>query len=128
MKTSVRKRLRGWLRNLLRPQFRTVFVEEDLPEQPKSKTLYLVMEAGDPWHAAMLCPCGCGETLYMNLIPDERPVWHLKVQEDCTGTLCPSIRRKRGCRSHFWFKNDRVYWCNDHKFPIWRDVRLLIGK
>ena len=120
MMPSVLKRLGIWLRNLLRSRFRIVFVEEDAPEQPKPKILYLVMEAGDPWYAAMLCPCGCEETLFMNLIPDERPVWHLIVHEGNSATLCPSIQRKRGCHSHFWLRNGRIYWCREHKFSISR--------
>ncbi len=122
------KRLKNWLHNLLCPRFRTVFVEEDAPEHLKPKILYIVREAGEPWHAAMLCPCGCEQTLYMNLIPDERPVWSLTVHKDGLGTLCPSILQKKGCRSHFWFRDGRVYWCNDHKFPIWRNIRLFLAR
>ena len=128
MMASVVKRLKNWLRNLLRPQFRTIFIEEDAPEQPKPKILYVVTENDEPWHTAMLCPCGCGQTLYMNLISDEQPVWQLTVHEDGSGTLCPSILRKRECCSHFWFRGGRIYWCSEHKFPIWRDIQLFFAR
>lgn len=121
------KRLKSWFRDRLRPRFGTEYVEEDAPEHPKARTLYVVTEDGDPWSAAMLCPCGCGETLHMNLLPDERPIWRLKVHEDGTSTLHPSVNRMKGCRAHFWFRNGRVYWCNDQRETLRRDIRLLLG-
>ena len=70
---------------------------------------------------------GVGETLHMNLLPDERPVWRLKVHEDGASTLHPSVNRLKGCRAHFWFRNGRVYWCADQRQTLLNDVRLLLG-
>ncbi len=121
------KRIKSWFRDRLRPRFGTEYVEEDAPEHPKARTIYVVTEDGEPWSAAMLCPCGCSETLHMNLLPDERPVWCLTVHGDNTSTLHPSVNCIKGCQAHFWFRKGRVYWCADQHDVLRRDVRLLLG-
>ena len=30
----------------------------------------------------MACPCGCGNAFHVNLIPDAKPVWTLKIPFD----------------------------------------------
>lgn len=50
--------------------------------------------------AQMRCPCGCGDVIYINLIPDTHPGWTI------TGnTIKPSLNRSSGCRSHFSITN-----------------------
>lgn len=100
--------VRGWFE----PPFRTVVLEESLPSRLKRRTLYVVQEDGYREQAAMLCPCGCGRVLHMNLLPDERPCWTLTMHGNGTATLHPSVWRKKDCGSHFWFRNGRVLWCN----------------
>ena len=110
-----------WLRRLIRrvwerlsywfvPPYQTVLVEEALPDQLSQRTLYIVQEDGFNEQAAMLCPCGCRRVLHMNLLPDELPCWRLTRHDDGTATLHPSVWRKKGCRSHFWFGRGRVQW------------------
>jgi len=106
-------RLGSWLRDPFKRPYRTVVVEEDLPAQLRQRTLYIVQEDGFLEQATMLCPCGCGRTLHMNLIPDERPCWHLTQHTDGTVTLHPSVWRKKDCGAHFWFRRGRVQWCRD---------------
>lgn len=120
-------RFKSWFRDRLRPRFGTEYVEEDAPAHPKARTLYVVTEDGDPWSVAMLCPCGCGETLHMNLLPDERPVWRLTVNGDGMSTLHPSVNRMKGCRAHFWFRSGRVYWCDYQSQALMKDICLLLG-
>jgi hypothetical protein len=66
---SARERLYRWFV----PPYRTAIVHEHLPESLDKKTLYIVEEDGFEEQAAMICPCGCGLVLHMNLLPDERP-------------------------------------------------------
>ncbi len=103
--------LRGWLNRRFSRSYRTCIVEEDLPVRLQYRTVYLVQEDGYSEHVSMLCPCGCNQILHMNLIPDERPYWYITNHSDGTISLHPSIWRKKGCRSHFWFRYGRVFWC-----------------
>ena len=103
----------GWLLDRLGRPYRTTTVEEQLPRRLKVRTLYIVEEDGYEEQAAMLCPCGCGRVLHMNLLTDERPCWRVTRHRDGTATLHPSVWRKKDCGSHFWFRKGRVQWCPD---------------
>jgi len=84
-----------------------------LPSLLVDHVLYIVEEDGYREQAAMLCPCGCGKTLHMNLLPDERPCWRIIEHNDGTTSLRPSVWRKKDCRSHFWFSQGRIIWVDD---------------
>ncbi len=101
-----------WFYSVL-PGYSTFVVEEELPKKLKKRALYVVQEDGYVEFAAMLCPCGCGKILYMNLLTDERPCWRVKIHKNNTASLHPSVNRQKGCCSHFWFKKGRVVWCDD---------------
>ena len=107
------RRIRDRLNRWLVPPYRTVVVEEFLPKTLDRRTLYVVQEDGFEEQAAMLCPCGCGLVLQMNLIRDERPCWRLSRHEDGTSSLQPSVWRRKDCGSHFWFRRGRIYWCSE---------------
>ena len=91
---------------------KTIKVEE-LPEALNDKSVYVVGEGNYQWFMAMICPCGCGETLHMNLLPESRPRWKLTEHEDGTVTLHPSVWRKKGCGSHFFLLHGVIKWCLD---------------
>lgn len=107
----------GWVQRLFtgrsRP-FRTVFRKE-IPDCLEKNVIYICGEGGHLWFAAMRCPCGCGETLQMSLHKEGRPRWELIRHSDGTVSLRPSIWRKRGCGSHFFFERGRVKWCSGEK-------------
>lgn len=92
--------------------YRTVFLDE-LPNHLKDQVIYVVGEGEHLWYAAMLCPCGCGETLQMSLHREGRPRWELKRHSDGTVSLTPSVWRKVGCRSHFFLEHGQIKWCPD---------------
>ena len=50
--------------------------------------------------AYLKCPCGCGDVLTLNLIPDTHPGWTISGN-----SIKPSINRIIGCRSHFTITN-----------------------
>jgi hypothetical protein len=93
--------------------YRTMVVQEALPETLTAEVIYVVEEDGFLEQAAMLCPCGCQRILHMNLLPDDRPCWELTQHPDGTATLFPSVWRKKDCGSHFWFRQGQVIWCYD---------------
>lgn len=99
----------GTKRRTSRPRIRYERVEE-FPDQLKPSTVYVAGEERYPWAAAMLCPCGCGDVIELNLLEDASPCWMVRQNTDNTITLIPSVWRTRGCRSHFLIRNSRVDW------------------
>lgn len=105
--------VRGW-RDAVWPRlYRLVQVEGAMPERLRLRTLYILTEDRQPWVASMICPCGCGETLEMNLLTDERPCWRYSVDGKGHPSLEPSVWRKIGCRSHFFLRHGRIEWTPD---------------
>ena len=90
--------------------FRVVRVE-DLPDDLKEHRVYLAGEGVNVWAAAMRCPCGCGDRIELNLLPQSRPSWRADVHGDGTVSLTPSVWRQKGCRSHFILRLGRITWC-----------------
>jgi hypothetical protein len=104
----------AWVARLWRREprpLRTVLVEE-LPDRVEAGVVYVAGEGKFRWFVAMLCPCGCGETLHMNLQPETSPCWSLEEHPDGTATLSPSVWRKVGCRSHFFLQRGKIVWCD----------------
>lgn len=83
------KRLWGWLKSVFgrkpRP-YRTVDAA-DIPETLSPREIYLVGENGFLWNAAMLCPCGCGESMQLSCLPDARLRWTVTRHPDSTISL-----------------------------------------
>jgi hypothetical protein len=101
-----------WRRNSSdrRPRIRYKRVE-DFPDPLKHATIYVAGEEPYPWAAAMVCPCGCGDVIELNLLEQASPCWSIRENIDGTITLTPSIWRTKGCRSHFLIRNSRIDWC-----------------
>ena len=91
--------------------YETLFVESEPPPDVGLNTLYVITEDGLPWYASLLCPCGCGVMLHMNLLTDDRPCWTLIHHWSGLSSLYPSVKRIKTCRAHFWFIKGRVRWC-----------------
>lgn len=95
-------------------QFKTLLLEE-LPEQLDKHTFYILGEGKYVWSANLICPCGCGEIIQLNLHKDSRPRWNLIRYSDGTVSLRPSIHRTVGCQSHFFFERGQIRWCNQNE-------------
>lgn len=108
-------RLVGWWRGPpsapIRP-VRTAARVEELPDALDPTRVYLVGERAHLWSVAMLCPCGCGADLHMNLVPGNYACWSVVEHEDETVSLSPSVNRTTGCRSHFFLRRGAVEWCH----------------
>lgn len=94
-------------------KYRIVFLEE-LPTNLAEKTAYVVGESDYRWYVAMLCPCGCGEAIYLNVRPDSHPYWRI-IEHIGTISIEPSIWRQKGCRSHFFLRKGRIRWVREVK-------------
>lgn len=103
---AVKRTLHSWR---FRDRFKIVRVEE-VPDVLRSERLYLIgYEA--PWSAAMVCPCGCGETIHISLLLNDPPSWTLSSDRYGLPTLTPSVWRTKGCRSHFFLRQGTIVWC-----------------
>jgi len=91
-------------------QFRALRVE-DFPDKLHKSTIYLAGERDNLWAASMICPCGCGEVIKLNLLKQARPCWSAQEHADGTISLVPSVWRQKGCRSHFLVRHGRIDWC-----------------
>ena len=89
---------------------RSVRVDE-FPENLELARVYLAGEGEHLWAAAMICPCGCGEVIELNLLKQVRPCWSIKEHSDGLISLRPSVWRQKGCRSHFVVRHGRIDWC-----------------
>jgi hypothetical protein len=108
------KRILKWCRDLFfnNKDLHLVFVNE-FPKIIKDKHVYIegTLYNKDFWYAKFKCPCGCGDTLTLNLMEEDPPFWKLKNSKKFS--LSPSIRRKTKCRSHFWIIDSKVEWCKN---------------
>lgn len=107
------RRALGWLRGLMdrrrrARRYRIEHVTEE-PDVLLPNRLYLVGENGHLWHATLLCPCGCGEPIALNLLPEDRPCWRV-TDRGGVPSIAPSVARVRGCRSHFFLRRGKIVW------------------
>lgn len=89
--------------------YRVERVDEE-PNHLRPGVLYVIEDTGEDWAACMTCPGGCGQALYMNLLPDTKPVWQMKMERDNVPTLTPSVWRREGCGCHFNLCQGRIQW------------------
>lgn len=102
-------RLWAWLRG--KSLLYLITQVNELPDTIKPQTVYVVGENNHTWFAAMLCPCGCQETIQLSLLTTGRPRWTWQKHWNRTVTLHPSVWRQKGCRSHFFIRKGQVTWC-----------------
>ena len=64
---------------------------------------------GRPRILVFKCPCGCGDTVTVNLDRRAGKAWTL-YRKRGELSLYPSVWRDNGCESHFIVWNNRVVW------------------
>lgn len=82
-------------------------------EEIAAGQLYCVVNAEKPKWCLFKCPCGCGGVVTLSLQHMHQPHWRLSRTHADRPSLHPSIWRDKGCLSHFWLRDGRVYWCPD---------------
>lgn len=105
-----------WLLRLIlgeRPALAFELVDDE-PGVLKAGVLYVVGDPKQPWKAMLVCPCGCAETIELNLSPPGHPLWTIVETNGNRATLHPSVWRTTGCRSHFWVRKGEIQWCEAH--------------
>ena len=105
-----------WWRNIwarIAPSRHIQIVEGDsLPKQLPRRDLVLARDGDEDWCVGMRCPCGCGRTIELLVIPEATPRWDFSVDNKDRPSLSPSVWLRKGCHSHFWLRNGRVEWCD----------------
>ncbi len=101
------KKIKKFLRKLFLRNSKVKFVD-DLPETCKEDIIYII-GSEFKWIIVFLCPCGCKNVIYLNLLKEEAPNWNYTFNKNKL-TISPSIRRTKGCKSHFWIKNGKIVW------------------
>lgn len=69
----------------------------------------VLVSRGRPRWLLILCPCGCGAELPVNLDSRAGPAWRLYFDRMNRVGLYPSVWRDTDCRSHFIVWRDQIY-------------------
>lgn len=94
------------------PRRSVIYIDGDeVLDDVRIRDVVVAREGGLDWEAAMKCPCGCGDTLRLELVPEARPRWQLSASAKGHPSLHPSVHRIGGCKAHFWLKDGKIYWC-----------------
>jgi hypothetical protein len=80
----------------------------ELPEIISPNYVYIEGDGKKYWIAAFLCPCGCKDVIYLNLMKNVRPSWRIKFHLLQKVSISPSIRRISGCKCHFIIRKGRI--------------------
>lgn len=82
---------------------------EELSGKLANKEVFVCGSLEKNWVIVMICPCGCGDKIYLNTLQSEQPCW--KIKHTIKGiSISPSIWRTKGCKSHFFLKNGKIIW------------------
>jgi hypothetical protein len=83
---------------------------DDFPESIRENMIYIVGEKDHEWLAVLKCPCGCGDTVQLNLLKDAKPFWEIIRHKNGLISISPSINRIVNCKSHFSIIKEKVWW------------------
>lgn len=107
LKKNTREAFRKLGKFLFAPRYRARNVSE-FPQHVKKGVVYIVSEGPEPDTLILKCPCGCGDTIYLNILIDTLPCWRFDVNFCGFVSIRPSVRRTVKCKSHFHITNGRV--------------------
>jgi len=79
-------------------------------DQIREKDFIMVVYQKNPHWALFRCPCGCHHVISLSLQRTQYPSWTVQMNLSGRPTVYPSVKQVKGCRSHFWIKDGRVYW------------------
>lgn len=98
----------NWFNNLFRWKY-NLKVCEDFEENINYNTIYLVGNKSHFDFLQMECPCGCKEQIKLSLIEHDKPNWKVELNDNRI-SIFPSIWRTRGCKSHFFVRENKIIW------------------
>jgi Family of unknown function (DUF6527) len=83
--------------------------QADAKRRLKPGVLVLVVPNSRPKSLKFLCPCGCGETVSVNLMPGNERAWRLQHERKYGISLWPSVWLSSGCCSHFILRRNNAH-------------------
>lgn len=83
----------------------------ELADNLTDDIIYVVGENEFFWFVVLNCPCGCGDIVHLNLLPEANPCWKIESHSDGTISVKPSVWSLKGCKSHYFIKNGEINWC-----------------
>lgn len=95
-----------------RPRFHVTLFETRAAAMTAAQTALVVAVAashGKRKWAYLLCPCGCGHQIALNLMSTHRPFWHVSETGEQYASIYPSIDSTT-CGAHFWIRAGVVNW------------------
>jgi proteasome lid subunit RPN8/RPN11 len=98
-----------------RPFYRHHRFVGDLPSASPTKAheIVFVEDGGKLKWAALLCPCGCGEIIAVNLMRSHYPTWQVRFERDDSVSFQPSLWiTEERCGSHFIIHRGQIEWCS----------------
>lgn len=98
---------------------RTVQTRVDAAGHLNSPGDAVLIERGGPRWLIMLCPCGCGDEIPINLDSRTGPAWRLYRDSKRGISLYPSVWRDTGCESHFIVWRGRIYLFGGRDHGLW---------
>jgi hypothetical protein len=109
------------LREEPKVHFETLTIVSKTPsnDDVDSKVFMKVVYKGSPIWALFRCPCGCRTVISLSLQKIHTPKWTVKNNSSGRPSLYPSVWQNKGCCSHFWIKDGRVYWCSNSGIEPW---------
>ncbi len=76
------------------------------------KDFIVVVHQNKPYWALFRCPCRCGRVISLTLQKIHNPSWNFNKNLSGRPTIYPSVWQIKGCHSHFWIRDGRIYWVN----------------
>jgi hypothetical protein len=95
-------------RDILYPHTVRVPDQATAAQHLKPGALVLVMPGNRPKSLKFLCPCGCGEIISVNLMPESGRAWRLTYEPKLGVSLWPSVWLEVGCGSHFILRHNKA--------------------
>lgn len=102
--------------NIFMHKISKLVICKEFPQIADENTLYITSEENELCYVLLKCPCGCGVNIDLSLIKGLKPRWTVEPHINGTVSITPSIWRKVGCRSHFFYKRGKIVWCHDEKY------------
>ncbi len=88
----------------------------------------VMVARGRPRLIIMLCPCGCGENIVINVDENAGPAWSVFTDgaNPSQLTLYPSIWRDTGCGSHFIVWEGRILGVRQRRASLTIEPSIMI--